>query len=94
MKVEDPGVPHGWREPLFQKGLCTTAKDGACTFQVQYFFCRTIYLPRSWSPQPEARRVVAYVDGREVGRQVLPDAEVTAEGEAPVAIEVVVRERK
>ncbi len=90
MRLVDPGVPHRWREPPFQRGLCTTAKDGACAFQVQYVFCRTIYLPWSWSPRSKEWRVVAYLDGREVGRQVLPDAGVTDQGEKPVEISVLV----
>lgn len=94
MRLEDPGVPHRWREPPFQKGLCTTAEDGACAFQLQYLFCRTIYLPWSWSPRSEGRRVVAYVDGQEVGRQVLPDAGETDLGEKPVEMTVVVRDGK
>lgn len=90
MRLEDPGVPRRWREPPFQRGLCTTAEDGSCAFQVQYVFCRTIYLPWSWWPRSKERRVVAYLDGREVGRQMLPDAGLTDREEKAVEISVLV----
>lgn len=90
MKLEDPGVPHRWRKPRFQEALCTTGGDGVCTFQVRYNFCRTIYVPGSWFPSSEGRSVVASVDGREVGRQVFPDAGATYQGQKPAEISVVV----
>jgi len=90
MRLEDPGVPHRWHKPRFQNGLCTTGEDGACTFQVQYNFCRSIYVPGSWFPPSEGRSVLAYVNGREVGRQAFPDAGATDLGQKAVEVSVVV----